>query len=85
MLVVVHHRDVQLIDEPALDLKALGGFDILEVDSTEGRGYRLYGLDELVDVRPVDLDVEDVDVCERLEQEGLALHHRLACERTDVT
>ena len=63
MLIVVHDRDVELLDEPTLDLEAFGGLDVLEVDATEGRGYRLDDLDELVDIRPVDFDVEDVDVC----------------------
>ena len=33
--------------------------------------------------RLVDLDVEDVDAGELLEQDGLALHHRLGGERAD--
>ena len=32
----------------------------------------------------VELEVEDVDVGELLEEDSLALHHRLAGERADV-
>ena len=40
--------------------------------------------DQLVRVRFVDLDVEDVDAGEFLEQHALAFHHRLGGQRTDV-
>jgi hypothetical protein len=39
---------------------------------------------ELLDVLGVDLDVEDVDVGELLEEDALALHHRLAGGGADV-
>ena len=41
-------------------------------------------IDHVVDVLRVDLDVEDVDAGELLEQDRLALHHRLGGERADI-
>ena len=84
VLVVVHDGDVELGFEPRLNLEALGRLDVLKVYAAEGWGYGLDGLDELVWVFLVDLDVEDVDACEYLEQEALTLHDGLAAHGTDV-
>ena len=84
MLVIVHHRDVQLLHQPALDLEALRSGDVLQVDSTEGGRDSLHRLDERVNILCIELDVEHIDVGERLEQQSLPLHHRLAGQRPDV-
>jgi len=68
MLIVVHHWNIEFLDQSSLNLEALRGLDVLEVDTTECWRYRLDRFDELVDVRPVDLNVENIDVGERLEQ-----------------
>ena len=83
VLVVVEHRDVEALLEAPLDLEALGSLDVLEVDCAEGRLQAGDGLYQRVDVAFVDLDVEDVDVGELLEEDRLALHHRLGSERAD--
>ena len=70
--------------QPLLDLEALRRLDVLEVDAAEGRLEQLDGADELLGIVGGDLDVEDVDVGEALEEDALALHHRLAGERPDV-
>ena len=80
VLVVVEHRDVEPLAQAALDLEALGRLDVLEVDGAEGR---LEHLDEPVRITGVELDVEHVDAGELLEQDPLALHHRLGGQRPD--
>ena len=70
--------------ELLLDVEALGGLDVLEVDAAERRLEARHALDELVRVVLRDLDVEDVDVGEALEEDPLALHDRLAGEGADV-
>ena len=70
--------------QPGLDLEALGRLDVLEIDAAEGGLERGDGLDQLVRVGLVDLDVEHVDPGELLEQAALALHHRLAGDRADI-
>ena len=67
-----------------LDLEALRAPDVLEVDAAEGGLERLDDPHHVVRFGGVDLDVEHVDVGEPLEQQRLALHHRLAGERADV-
>src|SRR3546814_6250533 len=54
------------------------------IDAAEGRLQRRDDVDQLGRVGLVDLDVEDVDAGELLEQDGLALHHRLGGQRADV-
>ena len=84
VLVVVKDGDVHLGLEAALDLEALGGLDVLEVDAAEGRLEELDGADELFRILGCDLDVEDVDAGETLEEDSLALHDRLSGQRPDV-
>src|SRR5690606_6113250 len=55
-----------------------------QVDAAEGWFQRRYGFDHPVDVGGIDLDVEDIDASELLEQDGLAFHHRLGCQRADI-
>ena len=61
MLVVVHDGDRELGYESALDLEAFGSLDILEVDSSEGRGYGLDRTDEGLGVALINLDIEGID------------------------
>ena len=84
VLVVMEHRDPHAGSEFGLDGEALGGLDVFQVDRAEG-GFQ--GGDDVAEfgrVGGVDLDIEHVDAGEFLEQDGLALHHRLAGERADV-
>ncbi len=83
MLIVVEHGDAHAGLRLLLDLETFGALDVLEVDAAEGRLQRDDDVDELVDIGFVDLDVEHVDAGEFLEQNRLALHHRLAGERAD--
>jgi hypothetical protein len=83
VLVVVEDRDLHARLERLLDDEALGGLDVLEVDAAEGGLEAGDGLDELLGVALVDLDVEHVDVRELLEEHRLAFHHRLAGQGPD--
>ena len=67
-----------------LDGEAFGGLDVFQVDGAEGRFQRRDDIAETVRVGGVHLDVEHVDAGEFLEQDGLALHDRLAGERADI-
>ena len=78
VLIVMEDRDFHPLTEPALDREALGRLDVLEVDGAKGWLEGGDDLDEAVRVLGVHLDVEDVDAGELLEQDGLALHDRLA-------
>ena len=84
MLVVVEDRDVHHRGQPLLDLEALRRADVFEVDAAEGWFECLDDPHHVVRIGGVDLDVEHVDVREPLEQQGLALHHRLAGQWPDI-
>jgi hypothetical protein len=84
VLVVVEHGDGQARAQGALDLEALGGLDVFEVDAAKGGVQAGNDLDELLGVGLVDLDVKGVDAGKALEQHRLAFHHRLAGDGADV-
>ena len=85
MLVVMHYWNIQFFHQPPLNLKAFRGTDILEIYPSKGWCNSLDRLDELINVCPIYFDIEYVNVCERLEQKSFPLHHRLACESSDVS
>ena len=67
-----------------LDVEALRGLDVLQVDAAEGRLQQLAGLDDLIRILGVELDVEDVDVGKALEEDPFPLHDRLAGQGAEV-
>jgi hypothetical protein len=84
MLVVVKDRDRHALLELGLDIEALRGFDVFQVDAAQGRLHRGDHVDQLVGVSFRQFDVEDIDPGEFLEQAALAFHHRLRRQRTDI-
>ena len=83
VLVVVEDGNAHAGLRLFLDLETFGTLDVLEIDPAEGRLERDDDVDQLVDIRLGDLDVEDVDAGEFFEEDRLAFHHRLARERAD--
>ena len=84
VLVVVEHRNLHALLQPRLDLETLRCLEVLKIDAAEGRLQRRHHIDDAVDILRIDFDVEHVDAGEFLEQDRLALHHRLAGERADI-
>ncbi len=84
VLVVVEHRDVDELAQPALDLEAARRGDVLQVDAAEAGRDGLDDLDDLVGVLGVQADRPGVDAGEPLEQGRLALHHRQRGGGADV-
>ena len=64
--------------------EAIRSLDVFEVDGAEGRFQRADDIGELFGVGFVKFDIKAVDAREFLEQDGLALHHRLGGQRADV-
>ncbi len=84
VLVVMEHRNPHLRPQAVLDDEAVRGLDILKVDGAECRFKAPNRVCECMRIALVDFDVEHIDVGEALEQDGLALHHRLCRESTDA-
>ena len=76
VLVVVEHRDLEILAEPLLDLEAAWRRDILQIDAAEGGGEQLHGFHDLVAVLGGQADRKGIDSGELLEEHRLAFHHR---------
>ena len=68
VLVVVHHGDVEGSLQTLLDVEALRGLDILQVDATKGGGDALHGLTELFRILLGHLNIKYVDAAVDLEE-----------------
>ena len=84
VLVVVHHGNIQFFAQPPVDFEAFRGFDVLEVDAPECRGYRFHRADECLGIGFVDFDVEGVDVGVSFEEHAFTFHDGLACQSSDI-
>ena len=84
VLVVVHDRAVERLDQPALQLEAARRGDVFEVHRAEAGPQPHEGLDDLVDVGGVEHQRDRVEPAEGLEQRRLALHHRQRGAGADV-
>ena len=85
VLVVVHDRAVQRLDQPALQLEATRCGHVLQVHRAERRPQANQGLDDLVHVGRVEHERDRVQPAEGVEQRGLALHHGQCGAGADVT
>ncbi len=84
MLIVVKDRDLHTFPELRFNHEAFGCLDVFQVDTAKGRLQNRNRIDEFFNVGLGHLDIEDVDAGELLEENRLAFHHRLGCQRTDV-
>ena len=84
VLVVMEDRNLKALAKLLLDDETFRRFDILEIDAAEARRKHGHGLDEFLGVLRIDLEIEPVDIGELLEQDGLALHHRLRRGGADI-
>ena len=72
VLVVVEHRDIAHLLQPALDLKAAGGGDVLQVDAAKGTGQQANGVDDVIHIFAADAQGEGIHIGKSLEQGAFA-------------
>ena len=84
MLVIVHHRDIELFFQATLYFEALRCFDIFQVDTTEGRSNGLYCFDEFFGIFFVYFNIEYVDAGINFEQKSFTFHYGLTAQCTYV-
>ena len=84
VLIVVEDGNLHRLLQRLFDVEALRRLDVFQVDAAEGGLEQLAGLDDLVGILGVELDIEHIDVGEAFEQDAFAFHHRLAGQRADV-
>ena len=70
--------------QAALDLKAAGGGDVLQVDAAKGTGQQANGVDDVIHIFAADAQGEGIHIGKSLEQGAFALHHRHAGFRADI-
>ena len=85
VLIVMEDRDIHQFPEALLDDEAFRRLDVFQVDAGETGAEMTDAVDEFVDVLGPHLEVDGVDIGETLEQDRLALHHRLGGQRAQVT
>ena len=84
MLVVVHHRNIKFLFQPAFYFKTFGSLDVFQVDTAESGSNRLDCFDKLVGVFLVHFDIEYIDAGIDFEQQPFSFHNGLSAERTYV-
>ncbi len=84
VLVIVEDRNVAALLRLAFDVEALRRLDVFEIDAAKGGRDHLDEAHDLFRVAAIDFDIEDVDVGEAFEENGLALHDGLGGFRTPV-
>ena len=84
VLVIVHDGDFHPLFQCLLDNEAFGRLDVLEVDAAKARFKQGDGFDEFVGIFGSDFEIDRIDVGKAFEEDRLALHHRLRCERTEI-
>jgi hypothetical protein len=81
----MENRDVEQLFQPFFDDEAFWRLDILKVDATEAGTQVFNRINEFFRVLGRDEKIDPIDIREALEQRPLALHHRLGCQRPQVT
>ena len=81
VLVVMEDGNVHQLAQPLFDHEAIGRLDVFQIDAAEAGSQIAHAIDEGVDIRGVDFDIDRVDIGEALEENGLAFHHGLGGER----
>ncbi len=84
VLIVVKHRNAHPFAADPLDGEAFGRLDVFEIDRPEGWLQPAHQIGKRLGVGLVHLKVKTINPGEFLEQDSLALHHRLGGLRTDI-
>ena len=84
MLVVMKHGNIHLLPQAFFHHEAFRSLDVLQIDGAESGFHGLDRLNQLFRLLHVQLNVKNVNIREHLEQNALALHHRLGGIRTDI-
>ncbi len=84
VLVIMEDRDVHDLFQALFNDETFRSLDVFKVDTTKGRPHQGNRLDDLIRVFGVQFDIDRVHIGKTLEQDRLALHHRLGGQRAKV-
>ena len=85
VLVIMENRDIAYFLKPALDLKASGSGNILQVNTAKGSGNQGNGTHDLVYILALNAQREGIYITKGLEEDTFAFHNGHAGLRTDVS
>src|SRR3546814_6878075 len=80
----MEHGDVHSFAQRLLDHEAFGRLDILQIDAAEAGLQQCDRVNNGVDILCIQFKVDGIDISEPLEEDRLALHHRLRCQRPKI-
>lgn len=81
----MEHWDIHEFFEGIFNLEALGTFQVLKVDTSEGWAQGLDNIDELLWFLGFNAEVDGVHACKLVEQDSFALHDWLGGCRSYVS
>src|SRR5262249_23557509 len=84
VLIIMKHRNVQLIRQPALNFEAARRADILQVDAAKNRTHRLDRSNNFLRILRIKADGKSIDACQLLEQHRFPFHDRSCSMRPNV-
>ena len=84
VLVVMKHRNIHHFAQLAFNDKAIGRFDVFQINAAKARPQMLHRIDESVGVFRVQFEVNRVDIGKTFEQNRLTFHHRLRGQRAQI-
>lgn len=84
MLVIVKHRNVHDLLELVFNHKAVGPFDIFQIDAAEAGAEQFHSVYELLRICCRNFEIDSVDVSEFLHENTFSLHDRFPSERPNV-
>ena len=85
VLIVMKHRDAHAFAQFALDIEAIGCFDVLKVNATKSRLKRRNDFNQFLRIGLVQFDVKHINASKFFEQYRFTLHDGLAGERANIT
>jgi hypothetical protein len=85
VLVIVKHRNLHARAQGALDVKAIGRFDVFQVNAAKSGLHGRNRVYELVKVVLLQFDVKHINACKFFKQNRFAFHHRLGGQWANVT
>ena len=84
MLVIMENRNIADLFQSALNFKASGGRNILQIDAAEAFGNQINGIDDGIHILGIDAQGKGIHIAKFFEQYALPFHHRHARRRADI-
>ena len=85
VLVIMKNWNVHQFPKLLFDDETFGGFDVFKIDAAKAGPKQSDSIDKFIRVAGIEFQINAVNIGKFLEQDSLALHHRLGRGGTDIT